>query len=140
LHKRAAGLVHAARRASAPASLGAVETSLGQEDVQSFALESAAALDEAVAVLGDVTLCEVVALHRARALDQTVPRGTEALNLVLRQGFERLPDGTDDRPFGRDVGDLRHDLGVGWARDVLHVILARASQPAHESPESIPDH
>ena len=48
VHKRAAGLVHAARRTSAPASLGAMETSLGQEDVQSFGLESAAALHDAL--------------------------------------------------------------------------------------------
>ena len=40
VHKRAVGLVHEARRGSAPASLGAVETSLGQEDVQSFGLEA----------------------------------------------------------------------------------------------------
>ncbi len=45
LHKRAAGRVHEARRSS-PASLGAAETSAGQEDVQSYALDALRALRE----------------------------------------------------------------------------------------------
>ncbi len=40
VHKRAVGLLHEARRSSAPAALGAAETSAGQEDVQIYALDA----------------------------------------------------------------------------------------------------
>jgi histidine ammonia-lyase len=134
VHKRAAGLVHAARRTSAPAALGAVETSLGQEDVQSFGLEGAAALHDAVAVLRDVTACELLAVHRAILLDPDLPRGTERLRTVLHKASELLNDQITDRPFGRDVGALVHGLCVGWAHDVLHVAPRASSHPARETP------
>jgi histidine ammonia-lyase len=115
VHKRAVGVVHAARRASAPASLGAMETSLGQEDVQSFGLESARALEDAVDVLRDVTACELLAVHRATLLDPSRPQGSDGLRTVLHKAFAVLDDEVTDRPFGRDVGSLRHLLCVGWA-------------------------
>jgi histidine ammonia-lyase len=134
VHKRAAGLVHAARRTSAPASLGATETSLGQEDVQSFGLESAAALHDAVDVLRDVTACELLAVHRATMLDPDLPRGTDLLRTVLHKASEVLNDRITDRPFGRDVDALVHVLCIGWAHDVLHANPAAASHPACETP------
>jgi histidine ammonia-lyase len=39
VHKRAVGVVHAMRRLALPATVGTVETSAGQEDVQSFSLD-----------------------------------------------------------------------------------------------------
>jgi histidine ammonia-lyase len=134
VHKRAAGLVHAARRTSAPASLGAVETSLGQEDVQSFGLESAAALHDAVAVLRDVTACELLAVHRATLLDPGLPQGSERLRTVLHKGSGVLNDLVTDRPFGRDVGALVHVLCIGWAHDVLHASQSAPSHPAPTTP------
>ena len=134
VHKRAAGLVHAAGRASAPASLGATETSLGQEDVQSFGLEAATALHDALDVLRDVTACELLAAHRATLLDEGLPRGTRTLQMVLQQASEPLPTTVEDRPFGRDVGVLRHALGVGWAHDVAPALLDTAPHPARETP------
>ena len=119
LHKRSVGLVHEARRTSAPAALGATETSLGQEDVQSFGLESTAAAHDALHVLRDVTACELVAVHQAALLDDSGPRGSEALQAVLHKAFAALPNDTDDRPFGREVTQLLHVLGIGWAHDVL---------------------
>jgi histidine ammonia-lyase len=119
LHKRAVGLVHEARRTSAPAALGAIETSLGQEDVQGFALEATRAALGSLHVLRDVTACELLALHQAWLLDPGPPRGSEALNLVLHQAFRVLPDRPDDRPTGRDIAALVRMLGVGWAHDVL---------------------
>jgi histidine ammonia-lyase len=134
VHKRAAGLVHAARRTSAPASLGATETSLGQEDVQSFGLEASAALHDALDVLRDVTSCELLAVHRATLLDEDLPTGSGTLQMVLHQASEHLPTGVEDRPFGRDVGVIRHVLGVGWAYDVAPSVLDTASHPARETP------
>ena len=134
VHKRAAGLVHAARRTSAPASLGAMETSLGQEDVQSFGLESAAALHEAVDVLRDVTACELLAVHRAHLLGDDLSQGSTALQTVLHQASEHLPGLVEDRTFGRDVGVIRHALGVGWANNVVHALLDISSHPVRETP------
>ena len=119
LHKRVVGLLHQARRASAPAALGAADTSAGQEDVQVFALEAMRAASDAAAVLRDVTSCELLCLHRATLLDEEPPRGSERLRMVLHKGFEHLPDSRLDRPFGREMTALAHLLGVGWALDVL---------------------
>ncbi len=118
LHKRAVGVVHAAVRASAPASLGAVETSLGQEDVQGFGLEATAAARDAAQVLRDVTACELVALHQAAMLDAGSPaRGSAGLDLVLRKAFAVLPETTLDRPPGREVEAVLGVLRLGWAHD-----------------------
>ena len=133
VHKRAVGLVHAARRSSAPASLGSVETSLGQEDVQSFGLESAETLHDAVAVLRDVTACELLAVHRATQLDPSLPQGSERLRTVLHKGFGVLNDQVTDRPFGRDVSALVHALCIGWAHDVLQVTQGASSPPARDN-------
>jgi histidine ammonia-lyase len=134
VHKRAAGLVHAARRTSAPASLGATETSLGQEDVQSFGLESAAALHDAVDVLRDVTACELLAVHRASLLGDDVPQGSIMLQTLLHQASEHLPDTVEDRTFGRDVDVIRHAVGVGWANNVVHALLDISSHSVRETP------
>ncbi len=134
VHKRATGLVHAARRTSAPASLGATETSLGQEDVQSFGLESAAALHDALDVLRDVTACELLAVHRAGLLGEDLPQGSTTLQTVLHQASEHLSATVEDRPFGRDVGVIRHVLGVGWAYDVAPAVLDTASHPVRATP------
>jgi histidine ammonia-lyase len=119
VHKRAVGVLHSALRSAAPASLGTRETSLGQEDVQSFALEAAHALDESLHVLADVVACELLAVRQASLLDPTRPRGSEALRMVLHKAFKTLTDDVNDRPFGRDVTELRGVLAVGWAGDVL---------------------
>ena len=119
VHKRAVGLVHEARRQSAPASLGATETSLGQEDVQSFALEATRVAHDAARVLLDVTACELVAVHQALLLDADPLRGSGRLNLVLRNAFAALLDETGDRPFGREVTAMTAVLGLGWASEVL---------------------
>jgi histidine ammonia-lyase len=128
VHKRAVGLVHEARRQSAPASLGATDTSLGQEDVQSFALEATGAAHAAGSVLLDVTACELVVVHQAALLAAAQSaadgsddscEGTETLRMVLRKAFGALPAETGDRQFGREVALLTRVLGVGWAHDVL---------------------
>jgi histidine ammonia-lyase len=118
LHKRAVGLVHEGRRTSAPVALGAADTSLGQEDVQGFALEAARAARGALELLRDVTACELVAVHQADLLD-SASRGSETLRMVLQQAFADLPDHPGDRPTGRDVAGLVEVLRLGWSHDVL---------------------
>ena len=131
LHKRVVGLLHQARRTSAPAALGATDTSAGQEDVQVFALEAMRATSDAAAVLRDVTSCELLCVHQATLLDEEPPRGSERLRMVLHKGFEPLPDTTLDRAFGREMGALAHLLGVGWAHDVLDDIRDASSPTPH---------
>ena len=87
-----------------PALVGPVETSLGQEDVQSFGFEAAECVREAIDGLRDVLACELLAVHQAALLGGTaspVPDGV-------------LPAGTGDRPFGRDVDALIGLLESGW--------------------------
>jgi histidine ammonia-lyase len=101
VHKRAVGVAHRLRRFAMPALLGPMETSLGQEDVQSFTFEAAETLREAVAGLREVLACELLAVHQARLLGAALP----ASDLLAAAGAA-LPSGTADRPFGRDIDAL----------------------------------
>jgi histidine ammonia-lyase len=129
VHKRAVGLVHETQVSAAPASIGTMETSAGQEDVQSFGLHAAAELDRTLAVLRDVTACELLALHQARLLDHTPPRGSERLQMVLHKASERVSRDANDRPFGADVSTIANVLRVGWAHDVVIDACGAASHP-----------
>ena len=129
VHKRAVGLVHEARVSAVPASIGTMETSAGQEDVQSFGLHAAAELDRSLSVLRDVTACELLALHQARLLDATPPRGSERLQMVLHKASEHVSRDANDRPFGADVTTIAHGLRVGWAYDEVSRALGAASHP-----------
>jgi histidine ammonia-lyase len=118
VHKRAVGVVHRLRRFTMPALGGAMETSLGQEDVQSFGYEAAECLGEAVAGLRDVLACELLAVHQAGLLGGT-PEGLAAgVRDALEEISAILPAGTGDRPFGRDLDRIIEVLGAGWARAV----------------------
>lgn len=108
VHKRAVGVVHRLRRFTLPALGGAIETSLGQEDVQSFGFEAAECLGEALTGLRDVLACELLALHQASLLGAPVTGLTEIAAV--------LPPGTGDRPFGRDLDRIIELLDNGWAR------------------------
>ena len=112
VHKRAVGVVHRLRRFAAPALAGAIETSLGQEDVQSFGFEAAECLGEAISGLRDVLACELLAVHQARLLGGPVG---EALGPALDEIAAALPPGTADRPFGRDLDRLTGLLADGWS-------------------------
>lgn len=128
VHKRAVGVLHSALRSSGPASVGARETSLGQEDAQSFALEAASALEGSLHALADVTACELLAVRQASLLDPTLPWGSERLQMVLHKAFRTLTTDVNDRRFGLDVTQLRGLLAVGWAGDVLDA-AGRPQQP-----------
>lgn len=115
LHKRAVAAVHAV--AGWPASTTApVETSGGQEDVQTFALEAAERLRLALAAAGEVLACELLAVHQAGTLDPGRWAGVPAaLREPMGQVAAVLPEGAEDRPWGRDVERLRRLLSAGWA-------------------------
>ncbi|WP_203720536.1 aromatic amino acid lyase, partial [Paractinoplanes brasiliensis] len=94
VHKRAVGVTHRLRRFAVPALSGAIETSLGQEDIQSFGFEAAECLDEVIAGLREVLACEMLAVIQAGRL------GGPAR---LPEFDALLPPGAADRPWGRDL-------------------------------------
>jgi histidine ammonia-lyase len=116
VHKRATGVAHRLRRFAAPALIGAIETSGGQEDVQSFGFEAAECLTEAVDGLRDVLACELLAVHQAVLLGGPPPALAAAD--ALAQVAAILPAGTGDRPFGRDLDRIIELLSSGWASTV----------------------
>jgi histidine ammonia-lyase len=111
VHKRAAGVTHRLRRFAMPALSGPIETSLGQEDAQSFGFEAAECLGEAVAGLRDVLACELLAVHQAGLLGG--PR-TGPWAPALARIAAVLPAGAADRPWGRDLDRITGLLEAGW--------------------------
>ena len=104
VHKRAAGEVHAMRRLAVATPVGLIETSGGQEDVQSFAWEAAEKLCTALGHARAVTACELLAGYQAAALSRRPPpAGCQAL-LGWLAGIVGPIDG--DRPFGEDIERL----------------------------------
>ncbi|EPR77202.1 Phenylalanine/histidine ammonia-lyase [Leifsonia rubra CMS 76R] len=119
-HKRAVGVTHAMLTRSRPASLGSIETSLGQEDVQSFSVESAVACLDAIDDARVVLACELLAIVQGLRLSATMPAPDGGrLSELLTRAADALPPGTGDRPFGRDIATLTRILGDSWAYGTL---------------------
>lgn len=113
VHKRAVGIVHALRRTAQPASLGAIDSSFGQEDVQTFSWEAAEQAREAIAGLVEVLACELlVARHALRLSGRAVPAGLAPL---VAQVDAVVPEVTVDRPFGVDLQAVRAVLATAVA-------------------------
>jgi histidine ammonia-lyase len=109
VHKRAAGEVHAMRRLAAATPVGLIETSGGQEDVQSFAWEAAGKLRAALRHARAVTACELLAGFQAAALSgQPPPAGSRVLLDWLAGIVDPIEE---DRPFGEDIERL---IGAPW--------------------------
>jgi histidine ammonia-lyase len=109
VHKRAAGEVHAMRRLALPTAVGLIETSGGQEDVQSFAWEAAVNLRAALRRGRAVAACEALAAFQALGLGGP-PWSPGCGALVERIGALVEPIAAD-RQFGADVELL---LGGSW--------------------------
>lgn len=82
LHKTVAGLAAEARLLAAPASIHAIDTSSGQEDVQSFTSLAATRFARLLEVVETAIACELVALRQAAHLAKGRPRGTPLRRLV----------------------------------------------------------
>ncbi len=111
VHKRAVAVVHAMVRNAAPSYLGTVETSRGQEDVQTFGWEAAESLRASVAAAREVMACELLGAHRACRLSGATPPGPLADRLAWVDTV--VPPGFEDRPFGVDIEALRGALAAG---------------------------
>ena len=111
VHKRAAGEVHAMRRLAAASPVGLIETSGGQEDVQSFAWEAADVLRGALHHARVVTAAELLAGYQACALSgRPAPAGCRP---VVDRLAEIVRPITADRPFGEDIERIAGVLGAG---------------------------
>ncbi|WP_396287224.1 aromatic amino acid lyase [Amycolatopsis sp. PS_44_ISF1] len=104
LHKRAVGELHSLRRLAAPATVGSLDTSAGQEDVQAFAWAAGAELETAIGHLFAITACELIAGAQARHLADG--DGAPGLAGAYRWIAATVPPVLVDRPLGPDVDRL----------------------------------
>ena len=104
LHKRAVGAVHELRRLASPASLGSVDTSLGQEDAQSFGFAAAEASRRALRLTREVVAIEMVAARQAWFLRGRGPG--PGLAEVAGPLVELVAPVEEDRPLGEDVNRI----------------------------------
>lgn len=124
VHKRAAGEVHALRRLAIPTAVGLIETSGGQEDVQSFGWEAAASLRAALRRARTVAACEALTAFQAASMaGPPWPPGCERLLDRLRRLIEPIEA---DRPLGTDIDQL---AGGGWLLDASRL----APGPLHSA-------
>ena len=114
VHKRAAGEVHAMRHLATATSVGLIETSGGQEDVQTFAWEAADKLRTALRAARAVTACELLAAYQAMELSEREP--PPGCLPVLRWLAEIIGPIPGDRPFGVDIERLVQagSPGLSW--------------------------
>jgi histidine ammonia-lyase len=104
VHKRAAGEVHAMRRLAAATPVGLIETSGGQEDVQSFAWEAAEKLLTALRHAHVVTASELLVAYHATTLSGRRPPAGCRPVLDWLAGIIGPAGG--DRTFGVDIQRL----------------------------------
>ncbi len=117
VHKRAAGEVHAMRPLAAATAVGLIETSGGQEDVQSFAWEAAEKLAAALRHARAVTACELLAGYQAAVLSGLPGRAPTARSRALLDWLSGIIAPIDgDRPFGEDLERLisASSTSVSW--------------------------
>ena len=111
LHKRAVGELHELRALATPATLGSIDTSAGQEDVQAFAWAAGEQLRAAVPRLLAIIACEFVGAAQAHHLRGTA--SAPALAPVYRRLAEIVPPVLVDRPLGPDITRLTAVLAAG---------------------------
>lgn len=117
VHKRVVAAVHDVAGWTASTGFPA-ETSDGQEDVQTFALEAAERLRLALDAAGTVLAGELLAVHQVRTLAPERLDGAHPLLVALLDEVAAvLPAGVADRPWGEDVEALRELLGRGWSNE-----------------------
>jgi len=105
--------VHALRRLALASTVGLIETSGGQEDVQSFGWEAAETLRQAIRHGHAVTSCELLTAYRAVTLSpHPVPPGCQTLLDSLTGVIGSIGA---DRPFGEDIERLTAAAVAGGA-------------------------
>jgi len=113
VHKRAVGVVHQMRRQAMSCVIGSMETSFGQEDVQSFGWEAAANAQAAHDAATQVLACELLVAGQACALRGSAPGS--GLASALHSFAQTVPPIERDRLFGKDIEALQALLADGTA-------------------------
>ncbi|MEO6955782.1 MAG: aromatic amino acid lyase [Antricoccus sp.] len=116
VHKRAVSAVRELQMLAQPMTIGTIETSLGQEDVQTFGVDAAEQTDRAIGALCTILACEGLALHQAVLLGGRPPSMGPAGCALLDQLAQLLPVTSTDRPFGIDLENLRSWVQATTAR------------------------
>ena len=102
LHKAVVGLAAEGRLLAAPASVHALDTSTGQEDVQAFTFLSAERLERSLDLLEAALAYELVALRQA-AFVRERPVSAPALTAIVDLLSEHIAAVDDDRTLSADV-------------------------------------
>ncbi|MDH4177777.1 MAG: aromatic amino acid ammonia-lyase [Thermoleophilia bacterium] len=114
LHKAVVGLAADARSLAAPASVHALDTSAGQEDVQAFTFLAAERAGRIADNLESALACELVALRQAAWLRGGAPPGPLAPTLARLE--EAVPPVAFDRTLSPDVERVRCAVADGLFR------------------------
>lgn len=113
LHKTVVGLAADARTLAAPASIHALDTSSGQEDVQAFTFLAAERTNHSLDDLESALACELVALRQAAWLRGALPPRLA----VLLEPLERVVAPVEiDRTLSAEVGRARRLVAQGAFR------------------------
>ena len=111
LHKRGVAAVAELRRRATPASVGVMDTSLGQEDVQSFGFAAADNLRRAEELAREVLAIELIAARQAWWLRGRPP--ADGLREIAGRIAGRVPPVDLDRPLGDDVRRVVELIDLG---------------------------
>ncbi|MDQ6882981.1 MAG: aromatic amino acid lyase [Candidatus Dormibacteraeota bacterium] len=104
VQKRVAGTIHELHRLALPASIGLVDTSLGQEDAMTFGYESADRLRQVETLVREVVACALLTIHQAGALrGKAVAAGLSRTAELLEETVRPVEE---DRPLGGDIERL----------------------------------
>jgi histidine ammonia-lyase len=101
VHKRAVGELHALRRLAAPATIGALDTSAGQEDLQAFAPAAGEQLRAALRHATAIAAAELLTAQQAHRLRGRPP--APALSPLWTSLAALVPPVDEDRPLGPDL-------------------------------------
>jgi histidine ammonia-lyase len=111
VHKRMVGTVHRLRPLAAPASVGLVDTSMGQEDAMTFAFEAAEKLRVVEHALRDVIACELLTCRQAWALRSSPP--AEGLHEYLAELADVVEPVERDRRLGPEIDGVAALVTMG---------------------------
>jgi histidine ammonia-lyase len=111
LHKQVVGLAAQARTLATPASIHALDTSAGQEDLQSHTLLVALRLEQSLSCLELGLAYELVALRQAR--DLAGMRLPGELARAADAVAELVPEIAEDRSMSADVERVRRLIASG---------------------------
>jgi histidine ammonia-lyase len=111
VHKRIVGAINELRRLAAPATVGLMDTSMGQEDAMTFSFEAAEKLRRCSDLAREVIACELLTCRQAWALrGNDVAVGLREHAHMLTAAIGRVEV---DRPLGGDIAALLSLLAAG---------------------------